>query len=61
MDPQEIPQFRTFRKPTTSDLLVDYHCSVTPQKHKISTFKGEGIGVTTGTQQKLSKKSPFKT
>ena len=37
VDQHGILQFRKFRKPTASDLLVDYHCSVTPRKYKIST------------------------
>ena len=41
VDDKGIFQFRKYRKPTASDFLVDYHCSVTPKKYKISTLQGE--------------------
>ena len=39
LDRQNIFQFRKYRKPT--DMLVDYNCSITPKKYKLSTLKGE--------------------
>ena len=41
LDENNIFQFRKFRKPTANDHLLDYNCSITPKKYKISTFKGE--------------------
>ena len=41
LDEVGIFQFRKFRKPTASDVLVDFKCGVTPRKYKLSTLKEE--------------------
>ena len=41
LDDNNIFQFRKYRKPSSSDFLVDFKSSVMPKKYKISTLKGE--------------------
>ena len=40
-DDNNIFKFRKYRKPTANDHLMDFYCSITPKKYKISTLKSE--------------------